>query len=343
MHAGKYRTCLVFVFLMLFFSSVPAIACDPSSWESLSAKGDKARRNYEEKFNKFSYLTYNFSVIGVILSQVKEIRSAHSEVLSAGADIEGIIASWKSISKECAKPVNRETALKNARGIAQEYHTNSETLEVINNRFEKRIRDFENMHGPVPSVVTLSNGDRYKGGIKDSKMHGWGTLKQKNGEVIVGKWRQGRLWDINSIYRCVNNCQEIECDCAPRYKKFKRRTITSPVANIYDSFRASEDDLSYQVGKYHPVNVLFEYKSFLKIEGLAGFGGWVHKQHVGDIPSVVVKSGPCLMRSGPSNTSEIIFEVDKGGAFKVLKHEGNWTHVEYSDGDRGWIQKKYLR
>lgn len=45
------------------------------------------------------------------------------------------------------------------------------------------------------------------------------------------------------------------------------------------------------------------------------------------------------IRSGPGTSHNILFTVEKGIPFKVLKSEGSWIYIEHSDGDKGWIHK----
>jgi SH3-like domain-containing protein len=65
--------------------------------------------------------------------------------------------------------------------------------------------------------------------------------------------------------------------------------------------------------------------------------GWVHKSLVGKVKAVITKKDLCNIRSRPGTKEKIIFTVEKGIPFKVLKRKNRWLNVEHADGDKGWI------
>jgi len=67
--------------------------------------------------------------------------------------------------------------------------------------------------------------------------------------------------------------------------------------------------------------------------------GWIHESLVNKTPTVITKSDRCNVRSGPGTKNKILFAVDKGIPFKILKRKGKWIHIEHADGDKGWIHK----
>ena len=70
--------------------------------------------------------------------------------------------------------------------------------------------------------------------------------------------------------------------------------------------------------------------------------GWVHKSLVGEVPAVIPKKDQCNIRSGPSTKEKILFSVEKGIPFKILKRKGSWLHIEHADGDQGWIHNSLV-
>jgi hypothetical protein len=326
-----------------FIDDVSLQIIKKSYWEDVVAKHKVTQREYTKKFERFKALVNQFShyVHGDVLSKAHEIKSAYSDVVSAGGNMEILIANWRSISRDDKNSTNRKNALENAKKLELSHNTNSEMVERIKNRFEEQFEDVEFQYGPFYPVVLLNDGNRYMGALEKFLPHGKGKLHKKNGEIIAGEWRQGKLWDIDYICRCSNECSDFWCDPPPELM-YERRAVISPVANIYDTFRAREIDLSYQAEKYYPVIVLYEYKSLYKIKDFEDDKGWVLKSDVEDIQTVVVKSDHCKAYTGPSFRTVTLFSVGKGVSFKVLKREGNWIHVEHSDGDSGWIEERFL-
>lgn len=46
--------------------------------------------------------------------------------------------------------------------------------------------------------------------------------------------------------------------------------------------------------------------------------------------------------TGPTNESELKFNLHEGTKVKVLKSEGNWTSVQLANGNEGWLETKAL-
>ena len=116
----------------------------------------------------------------------------------------------------------------------------------------------------------------------------------------------------------------------------ERLTIIAPIANIR-SGPDSKSDILWKVEKYYPIYVIKKSKSWYYFRDFEDDRGWIHKTLVGNIPAVITKKDRCNIRSGPSTKDNILFSVEKGIPFKVLKKKDRWLQIEHSDGDRGWI------
>ena len=82
-----------------------------------------------------------------------------------------------------------------------------------------------------------------------------------------------------------------------------------------------------------------QLKAFFFVKDFEGDKGWLHKSLVSKIPTVITKNDTCNIRSGPGTNHGVLFTVEKGIPFKVLKRKGSWINIEHSDGDKGWIHK----
>jgi len=109
----------------------------------------------------------------------------------------------------------------------------------------------------------------------------------------------------------------------------ERLTIVAPVANIR-SGPATNSDILWKVEKYYPIFVIKKSGSWYQFRDFEKDTGWVHKSLVGKLKAVITNSKP-------STKEKILFTVEKGIPFKVLKSKGHWLNIEHADGDRGWI------
>jgi len=116
----------------------------------------------------------------------------------------------------------------------------------------------------------------------------------------------------------------------------ERLTIVAPVANIR-SGPATNSDILWKVEKYYPIIVIKKSGSWYQFRDFEKDTGWVHKSLVGKLKAVITKKDLCNVRSKPSTKEKILFTVEKGIPFKVLKSKGHWLNIEHADGDRGWI------
>ena len=121
----------------------------------------------------------------------------------------------------------------------------------------------------------------------------------------------------------------------------ERLAVSAPVANIRSGPGTSHNVL-WKVEKYFPLRVIEKSGEWYHFEDFEGDKGWVHQSLVSKISAVVTKNDACNIRSGPGTDNKIIFTVEKGIPFKVLKREGSWIHIEHADGDKGWIHKSLI-
>ena len=118
----------------------------------------------------------------------------------------------------------------------------------------------------------------------------------------------------------------------------ERLAVSAPVANIR-SGPGTRHNVLWKVEKYFPLLVIDKSGEWYHFKDFEGDTGWVHNSLVRKIPAVITKNDTCNIRSGPGTNHQILFTVEKGIPFKVLKRQGSWIHIEHSDGDKGWIHK----
>ena len=121
----------------------------------------------------------------------------------------------------------------------------------------------------------------------------------------------------------------------------ERLAVSAPVANIR-SGPGTNHNVLWKVEKYFPLQVIEKSGQWYHFKDFEGDRGWVHQSLVSKISAVITKNDTCNIRSGPATSNKIIFTVEKGIPFRVLKREGSWIYIEHADGDKGWIHKSLV-
>ncbi len=116
----------------------------------------------------------------------------------------------------------------------------------------------------------------------------------------------------------------------------ERLTVVASVANIR-SGPGSKYDILWKVEKYYPIFVIGKKDPWYHFKDFEGDKGWIHQSLVGKMKSIITKKDLCNIRSGPGTGNKILFTVEKGIPFKVLKRKDRWLHIEHADKDQGWI------
>lgn len=121
----------------------------------------------------------------------------------------------------------------------------------------------------------------------------------------------------------------------------ERLTVKSSVANIR-SGPGTNYDILWKAEKYYPIVVIKKSESWYFFRDFEEDQGWIHKSLINKIPSVITKNAKSNIRSGPGLKHKILFSVEKGIPFKVIKQKGKWINIQHVDGDRGWIHKSLV-
>ncbi len=90
-----------------------------------------------------------------------------------------------------------------------------------------------------------------------------------------------------------------------------------------------------------PVEVVEEFDYWRKIKDSEGSAGWVHKQMIDGVRSVLVKKGEHTLYKDPDSASPPELKADEGVIGKLLECNKEWCRVQIS-GRKAWIQKTYI-
>ena len=121
----------------------------------------------------------------------------------------------------------------------------------------------------------------------------------------------------------------------------ERLAVKSGVANVR-SGPGTQHEILWKVEQYHPLQVLKKSDNWIQFRDFEGDIAWIHESLVADIPAVITSSDKCNVRSGPGTTFDILFTVERGIPFKVIKREDSWLQVVHADGDQGWIHNSLV-
>lgn len=116
----------------------------------------------------------------------------------------------------------------------------------------------------------------------------------------------------------------------------QRMAVSVDVANIRSGPGTDYEQL-WQVERYTPIRILDSQEGWYFFEDFEGTKGWIHKDLVSDINTVITKKGLINVRKGPGTDHQVAFQAEKGVPFKVLEKKGDWVHIQHSDGEKGWI------
>lgn len=124
----------------------------------------------------------------------------------------------------------------------------------------------------------------------------------------------------------------------------ERLSVSAPFANIRSGPGSGGYDILWKAEQYYPIEVIEKKGAWYHFQDFEGDKGWISKSLVGKEFTVITKNEKSNIRSGPGTGGkyEILFTVEKGVPFKVLKQEGDWYNVQHADGDQGWIHKSLV-
>jgi len=98
----------------------------------------------------------------------------------------------------------------------------------------------------------------------------------------------------------------------------------------------------WQAERYYPVEILAVSGQWARFRDYEKDQGWIHKELLEDIPTVVTKVNLANVRSGPGKDNPIVFRVENGVPFRVLEKKGAWLKVRHRDGEVGWIHSNLV-
>ena len=121
----------------------------------------------------------------------------------------------------------------------------------------------------------------------------------------------------------------------------ERLSISSRIANIR-SGPGTNYEILWKVEQYYPIAVINRQGSWYHFRDFEGDEGWIHKSLVQKKATVITAKDKCNVRKGPGTNHAIVFQIEKGIPFLILKRQKSWLQIKHADGDSGWIHKSLI-
>ena len=116
----------------------------------------------------------------------------------------------------------------------------------------------------------------------------------------------------------------------------ERMAVKSSTANLR-SGPGTKYEVLWQVEKFHPLLIIEKKGVWYKIKDFEGDMAWVHSSLLGKINGVITTKAKCNVRSKPNKGGKILFTVERGVPFKVLKRNGNWIRIKHAEIGRAHV------
>jgi SH3-like domain-containing protein len=122
----------------------------------------------------------------------------------------------------------------------------------------------------------------------------------------------------------------------------KRKSVTVPTANVRSGPGTKYPNL-WQVELYHPVDLMEQSGDWCRFKDFEGEDAWILCSLLTDkVKCGIAKIDQCNVRKEPNTKADVVFTVEKGVPFKILKTDGQWHYAEFPDGDKGWVHKSLM-
>ncbi len=91
----------------------------------------------------------------------------------------------------------------------------------------------------------------------------------------------------------------------------------------------------------YPIQVEQQQGDWVRFKDWLGERGWVTKDMVGNVSTVVVLGTDANVRRGPAASEAAVTKVQRGEIYRVLARKGGWIKLGYYEDSHevGWIRE----
>ncbi len=125
--------------------------------------------------------------------------------------------------------------------------------------------------------------------------------------------------------------------CAAEYVTVSKDNVNVRKAPTTDS------PVYMELFEGYPLKVLTKKGEWAQISDFEGDTGWIHTSLIGQNNTVIVNAKKSVnMRSGPSTSSPVVADVERGVIMTKINEKGKWIQLKHTSGTVGWIYKPLL-
>lgn len=115
------------------------------------------------------------------------------------------------------------------------------------------------------------------------------------------------------------------------------RSVAPAVAIVYDAPSVKARRL-FLLGAGYPVEITVALGEWTKVRDAAGLLAWIQTRDLGGPRTVLTTGQPTVVRVGPAESAEVLFQVERDVLLELLGRDGPWAHVRHADGATGYLR-----
>jgi SH3-like domain-containing protein len=115
------------------------------------------------------------------------------------------------------------------------------------------------------------------------------------------------------------------------------RSVAVDAAVLYDAPSTKARKL-FILGRDYPVEVLVALEGWTKVRDAGGDLAWIEAKQLAERRMLMVRVPRADVRQGPSESTEILFQVEQDGLLELLELDGNYARVRHADGPTGYVR-----
>ena len=92
-----------------------------------------------------------------------------------------------------------------------------------------------------------------------------------------------------------------------------------------------------KVDKHYPLTVNKQGPEYYQVSDYRGRNGFIHKSLLKPQPAVIVTGDRANVRSGPSTSQNVVFQLSQGETARLMSSSDGWLEIETATGQKGWI------
>jgi len=102
-----------------------------------------------------------------------------------------------------------------------------------------------------------------------------------------------------------------------------------------------KSDLRWTLDSGYPLQVEQRQGQWLKVRDHEESLGWVFAPLTSATPHRLVTGHSVNLRAGPGPEHRVLGKLEQAEVLRTVDNQGEWVQVQRSDGQRGWVAKRF--